>query len=102
IPTFATLFAGLGAELPLPTRMVIALSNGLVRFMPLVIAGIVAFAFGFRQYYNTPGGRQTIDAIILKLPILGILMRKIVVARFCRTLSTLLASGVPILEALEI
>jgi type IV pilus assembly protein PilC len=102
IPTFANLFAGLGAELPLPTRVVIALSNGLVRFMPFVIVGIGLMAFGFRQYYNTTAGRYNVDKITLKLPILGTLMRKIAVARFCRTLSTLLASGVSILEAMEI
>src|SRR5262245_13405995 len=102
IPTFANLFAGLGAELPLPTRIVIALSNGLVRFMPFVLVGIAAVVFGTRSYYGTPTGRRNIDAIMLKLPILGILLRKIAVARFCRTLSTLLASGVSILEALDI
>jgi type IV pilus assembly protein PilC len=102
IPTFATLFAGLGAELPLPTRVVIALSNGLVRFMPFVLVGIGAAVFAFRSYYASPGGRKTIDSITLKLPVLGPLMRKIAVARFCRTLSTLLASGVSILEALDI
>ncbi len=102
IPTFANLFAGLGAELPLPTRVVIALSNGLVRFGPFVIAGMVGAGFGFRSYYASSNGRRTIDSIVLKLPILGSLMRKIAVARFCRTLSTLLASGVSILEALDI
>ena len=102
IPTFANLFAGLGAELPLPTRIVIAASNGLVRFMPFILVGIGAAAFGFRAYYNSPNGRRVIDAITLKLPVLGPLMRKIAVARFCRTLSTLLASGVSILEALDI
>ena len=102
IPTFANLFAGLGAELPLPTRIVIAASNGLVRFMPFVLVGIGAAAFGFRVYYNSTNGRRVIDAITLKLPVLGQLMRKIAVARFCRTLSTLLASGVSILEALDI
>jgi type IV pilus assembly protein PilC len=102
IPTFANLFAGLGAELPLPTRVVIALSNGLVRFGPIIIVAIGAAGYGFKQYYGTPNGRRTVDAIVLKMPILGILMRKIAVARFCRTLSTLLASGVSILEALDI
>jgi type IV pilus assembly protein PilC len=102
IPTFATLFAGLGAELPLPTRVVIAMSNGLVRFGPFLIAGLVGLGFAFRSYYATPNGRMTIDRIVLKLPVLGLLMRKIAVARFCRTLSTLLASGVSILEALDI
>src|SRR5882762_5753972 len=102
IPTFANLFAGLGAELPLPTRVVIALSNNLVRFGPFLIVGLGAAGYGFKQYYGTPNGRRMIDSIVLKLPILGNLMRKIAVARFCRTLSTLLASGVSILEALDI
>ena len=102
IPTFANLFAGLGAQLPLPTRVVIAASNGMVRFMPFIIAGIIASAFAFRSYYASESGRKVIDGITLKLPVLGSLMRKIAVARFCRTLSTLLASGVSILEALDI
>jgi type IV pilus assembly protein PilC len=96
------MFAGLGAELPLPTRVVIAASNGIVRFGPLIIVGIGAGIYGLKQYYATPNGRRTIDRIVLKMPILGLLMRKIAVARFCRTLSTLLASGVSILEALDI
>jgi type IV pilus assembly protein PilC len=102
IPTFANLFAGLGAQLPLPTRVVIALSNNLVRFGPFLIVGVGALSYAFKSYYATPNGRRAIDGIVLKLPILGILMRKIAVARFCRTLSTLLASGVSILEALDI
>jgi type IV pilus assembly protein PilC len=102
IPTFASLFAGLGADLPLPTRIVIAMSNALVAYMPFIVGAIVAMGFGFRAYYATPGGRHVIDATVLKLPILGLLMRKIAVARFCRTLSTLLASGVSILDALDI
>ena len=102
IPTFASLFAGLGADLPLPTRIVIMLSNNLVRFGPFLIVGLFAAAYGFKAYYATPGGRMAVDAAVLKLPILGLLMRKIAVARFCRTLSTLLASGVSILEALDI
>jgi type IV pilus assembly protein PilC len=102
IPTFANLFAGLGAELPLPTRVVIAASNGLVRFGPIIIVAIGAAGYGFKQYYSSPNGRRVVDAIMLKMPILGMLMRKIAVARFCRTLSTLLASGVSILEALDI
>jgi len=102
IPTFANLFAGLGAELPLPTRVVIGLSNALVRYGIFLIIGLAAAGWGFKSYYATPKGRRVIDAIVLKLPILGNLMRKIAVARFCRTLSTLLASGVSILEALDI
>jgi type IV pilus assembly protein PilC len=102
IPTFASLFAGLGATLPLPTRIVIAASNGLVQFMPFIIVGMIAFVFGFRAWYGTASGRRIVDAAVLKMPVLGNLMRKIAVARFCRTLSTLLASGVSILEALDI
>jgi type IV pilus assembly protein PilC len=102
IPTFATLFTGLGAELPLPTRIVIALSDFLVAFMPLIIAGIVGIVMGFRAYYATGRGRMVVDTTVLKLPVLGLLIRKIAVARFCRTLSTLLTSGVSILEALDI
>jgi type IV pilus assembly protein PilC len=102
IPTFASLFAGLGAELPLPTRIVIALSNNLVRFMPFIIIGIFATGWAFRTYYATEKGRRVIDAVTLKMPILGQILRKIAVARFCRTLSTLMASGVPILDGLDI
>jgi type IV pilus assembly protein PilC len=102
IPTFANLFAGLGAELPLPTRVVIALSNNLVRFGPFLIAGLFLAAFGVKSFYGTPRGRTMIDGFLLKLPVMGQLLRKIAVARFCRTLSTLLASGVSILEALDI
>ncbi|OFW14979.1 MAG: pilus assembly protein PilC [Acidobacteria bacterium RIFCSPLOWO2_02_FULL_67_21] len=102
IPTFASLFAGLGADLPLPTRIVIALSDFLVAYMPVIIGTIVAISFALRAYYRTVGGRMMIDRLVLKMPVLGMLMRKIAVARFCRTLSTLLASGVSILEALDI
>jgi type IV pilus assembly protein PilC len=102
IPTFANLFAGLGAELPLPTRIVIALSNNLVRFGPFLIVGMGAVGWIIKRYYATDGGRHVIDRLLLHLPIMGDLLRKIAVARFCRTLSTLLASGVSILEALDI
>jgi len=102
IPTFASLFAGLGASLPLPTRIVIALSDNLVRFFPFLLVAGVAVVYGFRRYYMTSGGRRVVDRSLLKAPILGDILRKIAVARFCRTLSTLIASGVPILDGLEI
>src|SRR2546422_3525170 len=102
IPTFAAMFAGLGADLPLPTRVVIALSNNLVRFMPFVIPGFFAVGYAVKLYYGPSGGRRMFDGLVLKLPVLGMLMRKIAVARFCRTLSTLISSGVPILDGLEI
>jgi type IV pilus assembly protein PilC len=102
IPTFAALFAGLGAELPLPTRIVIALSNNLVRFFPIFAIMFFALGYGLRTYYATEGGRRVIDGLLLKAPVLGPILRKIAVARFCRTLSTLMASGVPILDGLDI
>ena len=102
IPTFATLFAGLGATLPLPTRIVIALSENLVRFMPVLVIAFFAGGWGFRTYYASPKGKRVVDAMTLKMPILGPIMRKIAVARFCRTLSTLMSSGVPILDGLDI
>ena len=102
IPTFAALFSGLGATLPLPTRIVIWLSDSLVNFLPFIVVGLVAIGYGFKQYYATQNGKRVVDGFMLRMPILGIIMRKIAVARFCRTLATLLASGVPILDGLEI
>jgi len=102
VPIFATLFAGLQVDLPLPTRIVIGLSNAIATFaLPLIIL-IVAGVFGLKYYYTTPNGRMMIDSLILKLPLLGSLMRRIGVARFTRTLGTLITSGVPMLEALNI
>jgi type IV pilus assembly protein PilC len=102
IPTFASLFTGLGATLPLPTRIVIAASDLTVQLMPYLLVGGVAAGYAFKRYYATPAGRVAIDAVLLKLPVLGGVLRKIAVARFCRTLSTLIASGVPILDGLDI
>ncbi len=102
IPTFAALFAGLGAQLPLPTRVVIWMSNSLVTWAPFVLVGLVVLSFAFRQFYSTYRGRRVVDGLALRLPILGVILRKVAVARFCRTLSTLLSSGVPILDGLDI
>jgi type IV pilus assembly protein PilC len=102
IPTFASMFAGLGAELPLATRFVIALSHWFVRLLPFLVIGGILLVVAFRRYYATYGGRRVVDKIILKAPIFGTLMQKIAVARFCRTLATLISSGVPILDGLEI
>ena len=103
VPIFATLFAGLGVDLPLPTKIVIALSNfvGSI-FGLLILVALGGAIFGLKVWYGTPQGRFVLDTIILKLPVLGILMRKIAVARFTRTLGTLISSGVPILEGLDI
>jgi type IV pilus assembly protein PilC len=102
IPTFAALFAGLNAELPLPTRVVIWMSNSLIRFMPFIVIGLVGLGMAFRQYYATYNGRRMVDGQLLRAPILGMILRKIAVARFCRTLATLISSGVPILDGLLI
>ncbi|MDA1093726.1 MAG: type II secretion system F family protein [Acidobacteria bacterium] len=102
IPTFADLFEGLGAALPLPTRIVIALSNSLVSYLPFIILGGAGLTYSFRRFYATEQGRRTVDGALLKTPVLGTILRKVAVARFCRTLATLLGSGVPILEGLEI
>ncbi len=88
IPTFAALFTSLGAELPFPTRVVIAASNFLARYFIFFIIGIAAFAYGVRRYYKTYRGRRVIDGLLLKTPIIGMILRKISVARFCRTLAT--------------
>jgi type IV pilus assembly protein PilC len=103
VPIFATLFAGLGVDLPLPTKIVIALSNfvGSI-FGLLIVVAIVGIGVGLKVWYGTEQGRYAIDFTILRLPVLGILMRKIAVARFTRTLGTLISSGVPILEGLDI
>jgi type IV pilus assembly protein PilC len=102
IPTFKSLFDGLGAQLPLPTIIVMKISEYMVRFLPFYLVGAVAFGYAFKRYYATDGGKHVIDRIMLQLPVLGLIMRKIAVARFCRTLSTLIASGVPILDGLDI
>ncbi len=103
VPIFATLFAGLGVDLPLPTKIVIALSNFIGSiFGFLILVAMIGSVVAVKVWYGTEQGRVAIDTIILKLPVVGILMRKIAVARFTRTLGTLIASGVPILEGLEI
>jgi type IV pilus assembly protein PilC len=102
IPVFAQLFAGLGAELPFLTRAVVASSNFVGRFAPLILILIVLLIIAIRRYHKTQSGRRILDALLLKIPVIGMLLRKIAVARFCRTLATLTASGVPILDGLEI
>jgi type IV pilus assembly protein PilC len=102
IPVFASLFASLGAELPLPTRVVIALSNFLADFWWLIGLSIAALIYGIKKYHATYKGKRVLDGLLLRMPVLGMLLRKIAVARFCRTLSTLTSSGVPILDGLTI
>src|SRR6202162_3192814 len=95
IPTFAALFTSLRAELPLPTRIVIAASNFLARYFIFFVIGVGAAVSGLRRFYATHNGRRVIDGLLLKMPILGNIFRKVAVARFCRTLATLTSSGVP-------
>jgi type IV pilus assembly protein PilC len=102
IPTFTALFEGLGAKLPLATRVVIWLSKKTIIFMPFAIAGGFVAAYLFRRYYRTQAGRMRVDNALLHMPLIGKIFRKIAVARFCRTLATLLSSGVPILDGLDI
>ena len=103
VPVFATLFAGLGVALPLPTRIVIGLSNFVGSIFGLMIlVGIVGAIIGLKVWYGTSQGQYILDAATLKAPLIGVLMRKIAVARFTRTLGTLISSGVPILEGLDI
>src|SRR5467141_952576 len=103
VPIFATLFAGLGVDLPLATKIVIGLSNFIGSiFGLLILVALGAGIFGLKVWYGTKQGRFVLDTIVLKLPVLGVLMRKIAVARFTRTLGTLISSGVPILEGLDI
>ena len=102
IPVFASLFISLGAQLPLPTRVVIALSNFIASYWWLIALVIGATIYSIRRYHETYKGKRVLDGFLLRMPIVGILLRKIATARFCRTLSTLTSSGVPILDGLTI
>jgi type IV pilus assembly protein PilC len=103
VPIFVTLFNGLDVDLPLPTRIVIALSNFVGSYYGLMLlVFFIGAGFAVKFWYGTPQGRHTIDALLLKAPVVGMVLRKIAVARFTRTLGTLISSGVPILEGLDI
>src|SRR3954470_8997182 len=102
VPIFINLFVGLGVDLPLPTRITIGLSKFVQNYWWVVIGALVAFAFVIKQVRKSPEGRLFVDKIMLRMPVIGMLLRKIGVARFTRTLGTLITSGVPILEGLSI
>jgi type IV pilus assembly protein PilC len=102
IPAFAAMFKDLGAELPMPTRIVIWLSDFVRSYILIIAAALVGCVFAFRAYYRTENGKSIIDALLLKVPIFGTIFRKVAVARLTRTLGTLVQSGVPILEGLRI
>ncbi len=101
IPVFAEMFSSFGADLPAPTRMAMAISDAFVKYWYVVVGAPIALVFGIRRIYKTPKGRYQLDRLLLNLPVLGDVLRKAAVARFCRTFSTLVAAGVPILEALD-
>jgi len=102
IPTFAKMFEGMGAELPLPTAIVMWLSEFTQRYILVMVGVGAAVIYAIKRYYNTDQGSSVIDAFLLKVPVIGMLIRKVAVARFTRTLGTLISSGVPILEGLLI
>jgi type IV pilus assembly protein PilC len=102
IPVFETMFKSAGNALPLPTLIVVTLSKMIKKYILIVIPALILFFYLFRKYYQTQNGRTVIDRVLLKLPVFGLLLRKIAVARFSRTLGTLVSSGVPILDGLTI
>jgi type IV pilus assembly protein PilC len=102
IPTFASMFKGLGAELPLPTAIVMWISDFTRKWILLMGVAFAGMVYAFKRYYATANGSLAIDTLMLKFPVIGMLIRKVAVARFTRTLGTLISSGVPILEGLRI
>ncbi|MBW6520568.1 MAG: type II secretion system F family protein [Desulfoarculaceae bacterium] len=102
IPVFEEMFSSMGAALPIPTQIVVQMSNFMKSNFLYIIMGIFAIIFGIKKIYQTEKGRLKIDAMLLRAPIIGPLIRKVAVAKFTRTLSTMLQSGVPILDALQV
>lgn len=102
IPVFKKLFEGMGGQLPGPTQLVVNISEFTQSYFLFMIGVVIVVVFIFRRYYRTEKGRLNIDALVLKAPVFGPLIKKIAVAKFTRTLSTMLGSGVPILEGLSI
>lgn len=102
IPVFEKMFADFGGALPAPTQIVVGISRFAKGNIHYMIGAIVVFIFAFKRFYATAKGRVLMDDIMLKLPVFGPLLRKVAVAKFTRTMSTMISSGVPILEALEI
>ena len=102
IPAFEKMFADFGSALPMPTQVVINISNFIQNYILVIIGAIVLFIFAFKKTYATRKGRDKLDDLALKLPIFGILIRKVAVAKFSRTMSTMISSGVPILDGLDI
>ena len=102
IPVFSQMYEGMGSSLPFMTQVCIGISNVLIHYFWIVAILVIVAVVGIRQYYRTQAGHLQIDAILLKVPVIGDILRKTAVARFCRTLGTLTSSGVPILEGMDI
>jgi len=102
IPVFSEMFADFGSSLPTPTLIVVAMSNFTIHNIGYIIGGIIAIVFLLRRLYANPKGRIFMDELFLRLPVIGLLIRKVAVAKFTRTASTMLSSGVSILEVLDI
>ncbi len=102
IPVFQEMFADMGGALPPITQVVVGMSEFVKSKIHWIVIGIVIFIFAFKKYYKTEKGRRLVDATMLKLPVFGLLIRKVAVAKFTRTMGTMLSSGVAILEALDI
>jgi type IV pilus assembly protein PilC len=102
IPSFEKMFRDFGGELPMPTQVVIAISNFIQSYIFLIIGGIFGTIWLLKRIYKTPQGRLRMDQLALRLPIMGVLVRKVAVAKFTRTLGTMISSGVPILDGLDI
>ncbi len=102
IPTFVTMFDGMGMELPLPTAIVMQISDIFVNYFIYMILSIGGYAYAIKRYYKTESGQKNIDTLMLKLPVVGPLIQKVAVAKFTRTMGTLLSSGVSVIEGLEI
>ena len=102
IPVFQSMFADFGKALPVPTQIVVAMSHFVKSYILYIIVGFVLLVFAFRRFYKTEKGRAMVDKLVLQVPVFGMLIRKVAVAKFTRTLGTMISSGVPILDSLEI
>jgi len=102
IPVFEEMFADFGGELPVPTQIVVAMSDMVKSKIVYIIVGLILFVIAFKKFHSTQRGRDVVDDMLLRIPVFGTLLRKVAVAKFTRTMGTMLASGVSILEALDI
>ena len=102
IPVFQSMFADFGKALPVPTQIVVAMSHFVKNYILYIIVGFVLLIFAFRRFYKTEKGRALVDKVVLEIPVFGMLLRKVAVAKFTRTLGTMISSGVPILDSLDI